>query len=52
MIFGRRLVFDLEKNWLPYGVLLLRAEFEHFVGPFWNTFSTISCRYINVLQLW
>jgi hypothetical protein len=52
MIFGRRLVFDLEKNWLPLGVLLLGAEFEHFVGPFCNTFFTIYCIYINVLQLW
>jgi hypothetical protein len=37
---------------LLLSVLHLGAEFENFVGPFWNTFLTISCRYINVLQLW
>jgi hypothetical protein len=52
MIFGRRLIFDLEKNWLFLGVLHLGAEFDNFVGPFWNTFLTSFCRYINVLQLW
>jgi hypothetical protein len=52
MIFGGRLVFDFEKNWLFLGVLHLGAEFENFVGPFWITFFTISCRYINVLKLW
>jgi hypothetical protein len=34
------------------GCSSLGAEFENFVGPFWITFFTISCRYINVLKLW
>jgi hypothetical protein len=52
LIFGRGLIFNLEKNWLLLSVLHLGAEFEDFVVPFWNTFLTVSCRYINVLQLW
>jgi hypothetical protein len=52
MIFGRRLIFDLEKNLVVLGCSSLGAEFDNFVGPFWNTFLTISCRYKNVLQLW
>jgi hypothetical protein len=30
----------------------LGAEFGGLEGTFWNNTLTISCRYINVLQLW
>jgi hypothetical protein len=52
LIFGRGLIFNLEKIWLLLSALHLGAEFGVFVGPFWNNSHTISYRYINVLQLW
>jgi hypothetical protein len=52
LIFERGLIINLEKNRLLLSALHLGAEFGDFVGPFWNNFLTISCRYINVLQLW
>jgi hypothetical protein len=50
-VFRRGLKFDLEKKRLFLSTFHLGDQFEVFVGPFWNNFLTISCRYLNMLQL-
>jgi hypothetical protein len=42
---------DLEKKGFFFCAFPLSDHFGDFVGSFWENFLTISCTYLNMLQL-